>query len=756
MPDDVGPVGQASTYPERGLLGRLSLRARLSLLVLASLLPMLLFSLVSQYLQYRNDVAELQERSKALAHSIGLTIEQMLVTRIAALEVLARSRALRDGDLEAFRSQALALVEQQFPAAHLLLLDETGRQYMHTAVGPGETLPARLEMTSTRKVFETGRPQVSNLFFGRVRNTPVVAIDVPVKREDGRVFRVLSMNPRLHLFAEAIARERIPRDWIVSILDGNAVNVARTVNHERYLGQAASDKLTAAMKARPEGTYEGISREGIPVFTAFSRIEPFGWSVAMGIPRAELQAPALQAAAWTLLGGVVLLGASLGIAFMVARQITQPISALRLFAATTTGAEPNRRSSTGLRETDEVAEVLQRSEASRHRANAALQQASKMEAIGNLTGGLAHDFNNLLGVVIGNLDLARPLLDKNSEAAELVEESLTAAISGAELTKRLLAFARRQPLQPQSLDVNRVVDGVMKLLNRTLGEAVETELNLAPGAWPVIADRSQLEAALLNLAANARDAMPAGGRLTVTTANRPLDADYAARHPEVSPGDYLMLEVSDTGTGMPPEVMARIFEPFYTTKARGTGTGLGLAMVFGFVRQSGGHVTVDSQPGAGTTFRLYLPRAATEDAPAPSPGAAPLPRAAGETVLVVEDNVALRRVASRQLRELGYSVLQAESGSEALAILEQRRVDLVFSDVVIPGGVNGIELARIVQRRWPDTRIALTSGFSEATVHGDPEAIGVRLLTKPYRRAELAQMLREVMSGRSSGVAGAE
>jgi PAS domain S-box-containing protein len=378
-----------------------------------------------------------------------------------------------------------------------------------------------------------------------------------------------------------------------------------------------------------------------------------------------------------------------------------------------------------------------------------LAQAQKMEAIGNLTGGMAHDFNNLLGVIIGNLDLLRVRHGGDPALDELAREALDAATRGAELTRGLLAFARRQPLQPRRVDVDEVVSGITRLLRRTLGERVEVVLALGAELWPVMVDPTQLESALTNLATNARDAMPKGGRLTIATSNRRLDADYAARHPEVAPGDYVMIEVSDTGTGIVPDVMARVFEPFFTTKERGQGSGLGLAMVFGYMKQSGGHINVYSEVGVGTTFRLYLPRArgaAEERMPAPAESVLP---GRGETVLLVEDNTALRRIAARQLIQLGYIIVEAENAHAAVAVLEATPgVALLFTDVVMPGEMDGIELARLALSRWPTLKVLLTSGFPGTSLNDDSDvARSSRLLSKPYRKEELARALREAFDG---------
>ncbi len=384
-----------------------------------------------------------------------------------------------------------------------------------------------------------------------------------------------------------------------------------------------------------------------------------------------------------------------------------------------------------------------------------LRQAQKMEAIGNLTGGMAHDFNNLLGVIIGNLDLLSGSGSLDPVHRELLGEAIDAAARGADLTRRLLAFARRQPLQPRLIAVNAMVAGIVGMLTRTLGEQIPISLDLAEDVWPVRVDPAQLEASLVNLATNARDAMPGGGRLIIATANRQLDEDYAAAHVDLAPGDYAMIQVSDTGTGIPADVASRIFEPFFTTKEPGKGTGLGLSMVFGFVKQSGGHINVYSEPGVGTTFRLYLPRdrhGAEAGDPAVAAAAAATAVGGGETVLIVEDNVAMRRIVRRQLTELGYRVIEADGAEAALATLEREPVALLFSDIVMPGEMNGVALARAAIERWPALKVILTSGFPDARLGGNGDEItGIRLLSKPYRRAELAATLRAALDAGAPG-----
>ena len=389
-----------------------------------------------------------------------------------------------------------------------------------------------------------------------------------------------------------------------------------------------------------------------------------------------------------------------------------------------------------------------RSEISAREGERRLVQAQKMEAIGNLTGGVAHDFNNLLGIIIGNLDLLRGLpagtAINDPKTEQLSGEALDAALRGADLTRRLLAFARRQSLQPQSVDVNQLVEGINKLLNRTIGDDIEIKLNLGADIWPVNADPSQLGASLINIVNNARDAMPKGGEVTIVTANRNLDEDYAARHPELAPGNYILIEVSDTGTGIAPEALNHIFEPFFTTKEQGKGTGLGLSMVFGFVKQSAGHINVYSELGHGTTFRLYLPSAVSA---AEVPETVVLSGQQGhETILVVEDNDGLRRVVVRQLNALGYRVVEAQDGPTALKILENESADILFTDIMMPGGMSGYDLAKRAMARWPELKVLLTSGFPETRLNGNGNSpIKMQLLTKPYRKDDLAVAVRKVL-----------
>ncbi len=383
----------------------------------------------------------------------------------------------------------------------------------------------------------------------------------------------------------------------------------------------------------------------------------------------------------------------------------------------------------------------------RKRAEESLRQAQKMEAVGQLTGGIAHDFNNLLTVIQGNLEMLEPRLQQE-EHLEILRDAQEAAELGGQLTDRLLAFARRQPLEPRPIDLNDMAVGMSELLHRSLGENIQVSTVLAGGLWPTMADPGQVENALLNLAINARDAMPTGGSLTVETANIALDDENAAQQMELAPGHYVKLSVSDNGHGMTEEVRARAVEPFFTTKEAGSGTGMGLSMIYGFAKQSGGHLQLDSELGRGTTVSLYLPRL-LEDSGLPDRKASSAARSSqgrGETILVVEDDPRVRRVTLGRLRGLGYEVLEAKNGETALEILEGGpAVDLLFTDLVMPGGMTGGELAQKVRQKHPDLKILFTSGYAgQALLNSGGLEADAAMLRKPYKTADLARRLRSI------------
>ncbi|MDQ7249127.1 response regulator [Dongia sedimenti] len=400
-----------------------------------------------------------------------------------------------------------------------------------------------------------------------------------------------------------------------------------------------------------------------------------------------------------------------------------------------------------LQRTNEVLEQrVSAAMAERAEAEAQLRQAQKMEAVGKLTGGVAHDFNNVLQVIGGNLQLLVRDVAGNLRAEQRLQTAIAAISRGSKLAAQLLAFGRRQPLAPKVVNLGRLLRGIDDMLRRALGEGVEVETVIAGGLWNTFVDKAQVENAILNLAINARDAMGGHGRLTIEAGNSALDEAYTARHDELQPGQYVMVAVSDTGSGMTPDVLERAFEPFFTTKPEGHGTGLGLSMVYGFVKQSGGHVKIYSEPGQGTTIRLYLPRSREEEDVEIEFDAGPA-TGGTETVLVVEDDEDVRGTVIDMLTDLGYRVLKAKDAQSALAIIESGiAVDLIFTDVVMPGPLRSPELARKARERLPNVAVLFTSGYTEnAIVHGGRLDDGIELLSKPYTREALARKLRHVL-----------
>jgi signal transduction histidine kinase len=378
-----------------------------------------------------------------------------------------------------------------------------------------------------------------------------------------------------------------------------------------------------------------------------------------------------------------------------------------------------------------------------------LHQAQKMEAVGQLTGGIAHDFNNLLTIIIGNVDALATLFDSEPKAKEFADLALKASLRGADLTRQLLAFSRQQRLQPRVINLNELVKGVTTLLRRTIGTNIEIRTELDGELWLAEVDPAQVESALVNLAVNARDAMPGGGQLTIETANKVLDGSYAAENADAVAGNYAMLAVTDTGTGIPAAILNRVFDPFFTTKEVGKGTGLGLSMVYGFVKQSGGHARIYSEEGHGTAVRLYLPRAKHDSVTANPAEESDATRLSGngECILVVEDNEDVRSLVMRHLGELGYRVVPAGNALEALQVVESlEQLDLLFTDIVMPGKLSCEALVKRAREVRPNLAVLLTSGFSEAAMQGTLLANNQNaLLSKPYRKQDLARKVREVL-----------
>ncbi len=553
------------------------------------------------------------------------------------------------------------------------------------------------------------------------------------------------------LLRERIATRDSRSDWTGRlILAGLAATVAAMLVAARMLNRAWSQSRAAeteqrATAMRLQTSLDSLS-QGVAVFDAGRMLTNWNecFQVLLGVPRALVRAgtPYAALAEQTAEAGIPLESES---------QLTHgriaPGDAVAYERRQADGHELEIRR-TPMPDGGFVLVITDMTK--RAQAEAVIRESQKMQAIGQLTGGIAHDFNNLLTVILGNLEYVRGKLAGEGALQTRIDRATWAAGRGATLTAQLLAFARKQPLAPKPVDLAATMPELVPLLRRTLGEHIEIRYVETAGLWPAMADPAQLESAVLNLALNARDAMPGGGRLTIELANKVLDDEYARRHAEVTAGDYTMVAVSDTGHGMTPDIVARVFEPFFTTKADGRGTGLGLAMVFGFVKQSGGHVKIYSEPGEGTTVRLYLPRAIGAAATLLSRVSAPveLPRGSA-TILIVEDEPAVREVAVGILSELGYHVLEAGDGEDGLRVFGQHAaaIDLLLTDVVLPGRIRGRDLAERITAMRPEVRVLYMSGYTENSImhHGRLDD-GVQLIGKPFKREQLAQKVAEVLA----------
>ncbi len=745
----------------------MSIRARLLLIaLLASLLPALI--VLAHFLEDRRSsvradtqhlAAIVQEKTDDLRERIQATAQLQFG--------LARAADL-DGDDRAACSSFLSEVRQAHPQyTGILTILPNGRLFCDS-LNTGRELDLNDRDYFRRALAAAPGEVVLEPVFGRLTGRAVMQVASPVRRPGGELRFVLLASLDLAKVAPIDDRQVPGARLLLVDQKGQVLVVAPAADAGMSAGSSIAGTPLWQFASAPGGA--GRAELAMPdgrmhtwARAASSPVAGAGLLVLAGAPTEELVAQSnLQFRQGAGLLALVSLGIFLAVWWVSERAIRQPIermSALTERLATGDLAArleaPLPRGELGalMGSLNQAAQALQAQREDIARLNARLMQSQRMEAIGQLTGGVAHDFNNLLTVVLGNADLLAEASADDPVRRQLAEMIVEAAQRGASLTQQLLAFARKQPLAPSEVDVNQRVAALDPMLRRTLGEHIEIELVRGAGLWPAMVDAAQLENALLNLCLNARDAMPGGGKLTLETANAALDAPYAALHADVQPGQYVMLAVSDTGSGIDPALLPRVFEPFFTTKEKGKGTGLGLAMVYGFARQSAGHVSIYSEPGHGTTVKLYLPRARgarAELAEVPAEAlAAGTVRGGAETVLVVEDDEAVRQLACHELRALGYRVIDAASGAQALPLLDaEEPIDLLFTDVVMPGGMSGRQLADEARRRRPGLRVLYTSGYSEnAIVHHGRLDTGVQLLPKPYRRADLARAIRQALGG---------
>ena len=724
---------------------------------------------VGRFLQERQStIAADSARLQIIAQRQAEAIDERIQGTSQLLFGLARARDLDTADREEC-SRFLSKVREAHPQyTGILTILPSGRLFCDS-LRSGRELDLR-----DRAYFKAASAQRDGValepVFGRLTGTAVLQVAHPVRTDQGELRFVLLASLNLQMLAQRTSFSVPGAGLLMLDHQGQLLATSRPDSPQLKPGARAEPEALRALAAGQGARTQDITGpDGVTmvwVRAELPALAPARLQVLAGVPRQSLVAGADRRLAQDLgLLAAVALAVFLGLWLLSERAIRRPVARLSRMAEELAAGNlaarieppvPGGELGALVTVLNQTAASLQQQRLDIDELNERLRRAQRLEAVGQLTGGVAHDFNNLLTVVLGNAELLVELNQANPQQRKLAEMISAAAQRGAELTQRLLAFARKQALVPKVVALNPLVAGMDPLLRRTLGEHIEIELIRAAGLWPTLVDPGQLENALLNLCLNARDAMPGGGRLTLETANARLDADYAAAHIDVEPGPYVMLAVSDTGSGIAPEHLKRVFEPFFTTKATGKGTGLGLSMVYGFVKQSAGHVAIYSEVGQGTTVRLYLPRARDEDAGAdgavtggdPGELASAMLLGGSGTILLVEDDTAVRAYALSQLQGFGYTVIEAADGPSALAILQQRGdIDLLFTDIVMPGGMNGRALADAARQLYPGLRVLYTSGYTEnAIVHHGRLDEGARLLGKPYRRSELHRAVRAALA----------
>jgi signal transduction histidine kinase len=740
----------------------MSLRTRLLILVIgAMLVPAILVGL--RFAQNRSsEINAARDNLSAAANDISSDLDEKIQGTAQLHYGLARARDLDTSD-KAACSAFLSAVREEYPQFTGILTINPDGSLFCDSLRTNRTLDLRDRQYFREALVANGTVTLEPVF-GRLTGTSVLQIAYPVRAESGTLKFILLASFNLRKFAE-FHDKRLADDKEILLVDrkGTVLVAPAAPDWTEPVGTSIANSELFRFAAAPnrERIHEVTARDGRTQVWAIARSpsnRDAGLIIMVGLPKDGLVAAAnrrlledmaILAVASLLLLAAVWVLATLGIGRQVGR-LAAMATKLGLGDLRARIPEPHPRGELGGLMTllNDTALSLERQRAAIEELNQKLSQSQKMEAMGQLTGGVAHDFNNLLTVILGNSEYLADRLAANKELHKIADSIATAAERGSELTRSLLAFARKQPLMPKDIDIGQKILGMEQLLRRTLGEHIECEFQLDSELWPASVDPGQLASALLNLVLNARDAMPDGGRLTVEVRNISLGEADVDVNGEARPGDYVMVAVSDTGSGMIAEVASRAFEPFFTTKEVGKGTGLGLSMVYGFAKQSGGSMQISSKPGHGTAVKLFFPRIDTSQ-----PGDAPVaerfvsPPAGGETILVVEDHDMVRAHVEKELKELGYRVVAASDGRKALEILRQsHEIQLLFTDVVMPGGLFGPELARQALLLRPDLKIIFTSGYSEQPVR-PLDGMEVRILNKPYRRNDLALMLRSVLKG---------
>ena len=770
----------------------LSAQVHVFLLALIIVAPVLLFVGILMLSLADAERSRTETAIQDKADFIAASIDRELAGLQYTLYALGNAPVLiQENDLPGFHRYIQEIAKAR--NATIVLRDTESRQILNSVIPWGQPLPQGSALADVdNEVAATKKTTVSGWFHGIVTKKSSYAVVMPILHDD-KLDYFLSLSTSTDPIHEIMIQASLQSGEIGVVVDRSNVVLARSQDNDNFVGTRARANLIDV--TAQSGRVIGENIDGVSIVSFFRRSAIAGWAVAVSVPESTLNEPIWRSLRLVALLGVGLLALSFLSAVVLARNFSRTMRNLAGAARDLGDNLTVQPFSTSVREVKDVwdnlrrtGQVLQARTSERDSAEAALRefnttleqqvttrtnelsetnarlmaeiqnreqseervrQLQKIEAVGQLTGGIAHDFNNMMAAILGGLRLIERRLSRgDTNVAPLIEGATESANRAAQLTRRLLAFSRQQALSPRPVDPNKLIHGMSELLQRTIPEVVSMETVLAGGLWRIHIDANQLENAILNLAVNARDAMPEGGRLTIETANAYLDDAYAAAHADVNAGQYVQIAVTDTGVGMSPETLRRAFDPFFTTKPDGQGTGLGLSQVHGFLKQSGGHVKIYSEPGEGTTVKLYLPRFVGPDAAAlETPVVGNLPTAPdNEMILVVEDDNRVRSTTVELLRELGYRVVEADSAPAALRALDTHPdISLLFTDVVMPE-MNGRKLADEVMKRHPEVRILFTTGYTRnAIVHNGVLDAGVHLIIKPFTLEALAAKISDVL-----------
>lgn len=732
----------------------MSIRSRLVWLVIAVIAPALAFALYGTYAVYRAQSAQVDQGMKEVSRAVALAVDRELNRYATIVSTLAASPTIIKGDLRTFHERLQQT--KHAVGSSVTIFDPQGTPLADTDYAFGTPLP---RLPDFRRCKSAAQVEVSPSFRDPVTGVQSIAIRRPVMR-DGEVVYYLAMEFPVANIGALLAQQALPEKWLGVILDQDHTVVARTREPDKHVGRHASADFVSQLHASSgvDGKVQSVTRDDVPVTTFFSQAPASGWTALIAIPRDDLLASALAPLGTVVPGILVVLALAIILAIAVGRTITRPLAQLDDAASALARGEVFDPPNTGMNETDRTAQVMAQASVTIHRSSQemarrvkdavaqaershqALLQGQKLEALGNLTAGISHEFNNLLQSMTMGLQLAE-MLTSHPRAKRAIEGCQRSANRATRLTRHLMTFSRSRTADAEQVDLRLLILGMHELLTGALPNRVTLTLELPEGAWPAVLDPVQCELAILNLAINARDAMPEGGPLVIALHKLTLVQDNPFG---LAPGPYLYVDVEDSGCGMSPDVQAHVFEPFFTTKPVGEGTGLGLAQVYGFARQSGGTVSLQSEVGKGTRVSLLLPRmehdatAALEDQQVSVRAGHPA------RVLVVDDDAEVREAMVAMLDELGYQVDEAPSADEALARLADRRqptIDILLSDVVMPGRLDGVGLAEEVQRLYPTIPVVLATGYTTRLA----AASAFRVLAKPFSHQALAETLAEIL-----------